>query len=64
VPLLRRFLVPLLASLAAAGALAVATAQANDGEGGPVAQTLAPSDITNTSATLHGTVDADKRPTT
>jgi hypothetical protein len=54
----------LLASLAAAGALAVATAQANDGEEGPVAQTLAPSDVTTTSATLHGTVDADKRPTT
>ena len=29
-----------------------------------MAQTLAPSDVTNTSATLHGTVDADKRPTT
>ena len=54
----------MLASLAAAGALAVATAQANDSDDGPLAQTLAPSDVTNTSATLHGTVDADRRPTT
>ena len=29
-----------------------------------MAQTLAPSDVTNTSATLHGTVDADRRRTT
>jgi hypothetical protein len=54
----------MLASLAAAGALAVATAQAHDNDDGPLAQTLAPSDVTNTSATLHGTVDADRRQTT
>jgi hypothetical protein len=54
----------MLASLAAVGVLAVATAQADDHEDGPLAQTLAPTDVTNTSATLHGTVDADKHRTT
>ena len=54
----------MLATLAAAGALAVATAQADDHQDGPVAQTLAPSDVTSTSAVLHGTVDAGKQRTT
>jgi hypothetical protein len=46
------------------GALAAATAQAHDHQNAPVAQTLVPTDVTNTSATLHGTVDAGEKRTT
>jgi hypothetical protein len=53
----------MLASLAAAGALAVATAEAND-ETAPVARTLAPLQVASTSAVLHGTVNAGKQKTT
>src|SRR5512132_2767080 len=62
-PLLRRFVVPMVVALAAAGALAVATAQA-DNQRAPLAQTLAPTDVTNTSVILHGTVDAGRQNTT
>ena len=54
---------PIVASLAVAGALAVATAQADD-KRAPAAQTLAPTDVTNSSAILHGTVDAGRQRTT
>ena len=54
---------PVVASLAVAGALAAATAQA-DNKRPPAAQTLAPTDVTNTSAVLHGTVDAGRQKTT
>jgi hypothetical protein len=53
----------MLAALAAVGALAVATAQADD-KRAPAAQTLAPTDVTNSSAVLHGTVEAGRQKTT
>jgi hypothetical protein len=53
----------MLASLAAAGALAVATAEA-DSKSAPVAQTLAATSVANTSAILNGTVDAGHQKTT
>jgi hypothetical protein len=53
----------MLASLVAAGALAAATAQA-DNKTAPVAQTLAPTAVTNTSVVLHGTIDAGRQKTT
>jgi hypothetical protein len=52
----RRFIVPLLAALAAACTLAAATAQA-DSKGPPVAQTLPPTSVAGTLIVLHGTVD-------
>jgi hypothetical protein len=57
-------MVPMLASLVAAGALAAATAQANSNKTAPVAQTLAAIGVTNTSAVLLGTVDAGRQKTT
>jgi hypothetical protein len=54
----------MLASLVAAGALAAATAQADSHKSAPLAQTLAPGAVTNTSAILHGTVDAGRQKTT
>jgi hypothetical protein len=50
------FIVPLLAALLAACALVAAAAEAHD-KAAPVAQTLAPTGVTNTSAVLHGRVD-------
>ena len=58
------FIVLALVSLVAAGALAVATAEAHNDHAAPVAQTLAPTDVTNTSAVLHGTVAAGGQKTT
>ena len=57
------FIAPVLASLAAAGALAAATAEGHDAAP-PVAQTLAPTGVANTSAVLHGRVDAGGQKTT
>jgi hypothetical protein len=54
----------MLASLVAAGALAAATAQADNHKSAPLAQTLAPAAITNTSAVLNGTIDAGRQQTT
>jgi hypothetical protein len=55
--------VPILASLVAAGALASATAQA-DNKTAPIAQTLAPAAITSASAVLQGTVYAGRQKAT
>ncbi|HEX6698817.1 MAG TPA: hypothetical protein VF080_18540 [Solirubrobacteraceae bacterium] len=54
---------PVLAALAAACALAAASAQA-DSKTPPVAQTLAPTGFAGTVVVLHGTVDAGDQPTT
>jgi hypothetical protein len=62
-PLPRRIVGSLLASPGSAGALAAATAQA-DGQHGPLAQTLAATDVSAAAATLHGTVDAEGKRTT
>jgi hypothetical protein len=56
-------IVPLLAALLAACALAAATAEAHD-KAAPVAQTLAPTGVANTSAVLHGRVDPGGQKTT
>ena len=56
-------IVPLLAALVAACALAAATAEAHD-KSAPVAQTLAPTGVANTSAVLHGRVDPGGQNTT
>jgi len=55
--------VPALAALAAACALAAASAQA-DSKSPPVAQTLAPSGLAGAVVVLHGTVDAGRQKTT
>ena len=54
---------PVLASLAAVGALAVATADAHD-ESPPVARTLPAMEVASTSSVLHGLVDAGRQRTT
>ena len=59
---LHRSIVPVLAALAGAGALAGSAAQASD-ERPPVAQTLAPTALAGV-IVLHGTVDAGHQKTT
>jgi hypothetical protein len=58
-----RFVLPVVATLAAACALAAASAEA-DSETAPAAQTLAPTAVTGSSAVLNGTVDAGHQKTT